>query len=66
MSADRSLCSICAWRNECKKRFRPGAGINCPDFTRDLTIKTEDEKDLDSKGEGKTSESKTKKKLWPI
>ncbi len=48
MSTDRQLCSICAWRKDCKKKFSMGDGkLNCPDFSEDLKIK----KETDSKDE---------------
>lgn len=36
---DRSLCAICAWRRDCKKKFSHGEGVYCPDYTKDLTIR---------------------------
>jgi len=39
---DRDLCLVCAWRQECKKRFRPGGNLNCQDYTKDLAIKQEE------------------------
>ena len=33
------MCAICAWRKDCKKQYKPGGGINCPDFSRDLNVK---------------------------
>jgi hypothetical protein len=65
--SDRSLCPICAWRADCNKKFKPGAGIHCPDFSRDLAIKDkgleeEAEKQAGSKDAGK----KPKKGLWPM
>jgi hypothetical protein len=39
MTTDRSLCPICAWRADCKKKFNKGAGIHCADFSRDLSVK---------------------------
>lgn len=41
-SADR-YCAICAWREDCSKRFSiktdSMGNVYCPDFTRDLSIK---------------------------
>lgn len=39
MAMDRSLCAVCAWRGDCKKKFMQSDGVFCPDFTKDLTIK---------------------------
>lgn len=39
MSVDRSLCPICAWRRDCKKKFKHGETVFCPDYTKDLSIK---------------------------
>lgn len=44
MTMDRSSCGICAWRKDCSKRFHVATDtflyFNCPDYTRDLTIRT--------------------------
>lgn len=33
-------CVICAWRENCAKKFCvPDGGAHCPDFTRDVSIK---------------------------
>jgi len=66
MTMDRSLCPVCAWRGDCKKKFKPGAGINCPDFTRDLLVKDEElEKSADEEKKGEGSK-KSKSGLWPL
>jgi hypothetical protein len=45
MSTDRKLCTICAWRKDCKKKFSLGEGkLNCPDFAKDLKLKKEPNK----------------------
>jgi cytidylate kinase len=40
---DKRVCSICAWRQHCQKRFTVATdvsfNVNCPDYTRDVTIK---------------------------
>jgi cytidylate kinase len=56
MTVEIHICGICAWRRECQKRFTVSTdaflGSHCPDYTRDLTIKTsasnegEDEKTI--------------------
>jgi len=36
----RQSCVVCAWRENCSKRFCiPDGGARCPDFTRDVSIK---------------------------
>lgn len=46
MAIEVNVCGICAWRRECQKRFKLDkdslVGSHCPDYTRDLTIKTKD------------------------
>lgn len=41
METEQTFCIICAWRENCQKRFLQGKDIQlrCPDFTRDLMIK---------------------------
>ena len=43
MAIDRRICGICAWRRDCQKRYRISTdaflNVNCPDYTRDLSIK---------------------------
>ncbi|MDD3978248.1 MAG: hypothetical protein PHI15_08885 [Methanomicrobium sp.] len=41
MTSEYSLCIICAWSENCRKKFLKGNGLTlkCPDFTRDLSIK---------------------------
>ena len=43
MTVDRRICGICAWRRDCQKRYRISTdsflNVNCPDYTRDLSIK---------------------------
>ncbi len=42
MSVDeRKLCVICAWRENCQKKFKIEGNVHCPDFVKDLTIKEE-------------------------
>ena len=39
-------CSVCAWRAECNKKYHfesQGGRVRCPDFTRDLGLKPEEE-----------------------
>lgn len=52
MDNEPSICVVCAWRKDCRKRFMKGGDVTlrCPDFTKDLAIKeTEsDDKEEDS------------------
>ena len=65
--SDRSLCPICAWRGDCNKKFKAGAGVHCPDFSRDLTIKNPElEAEADRQADQKSCAKKPKKGLWPI
>lgn len=52
MTAEKNICVICAWREHCQKRFSLPAGANCPDYTRDVTIK-EKAKEAGHKDAGK-------------
>lgn len=38
-----TLCSVCAWRVDCKKKFSydQGGVVKCPDFTRDAKLEHE-------------------------
>lgn len=44
MTVEMHVCGLCAWRRECQKRFKLEKdsliGSHCPDYTRDLSIKT--------------------------
>lgn len=43
MGTDKKYCNICAWRENCAKRFSvktdSQGNVHCPDFSRDLKIK---------------------------
>lgn len=42
MSTKQEICIICAWRETCQKKFSiSGKDIRCPDFVKDLSIKSE-------------------------
>ena len=45
MESDKRLCIICAWRENCLKKFRfsDGVALHCVDFCQDLTIKDQKE-----------------------
>lgn len=39
-----SICAICAWRENCKKKFLlSGKDLRCPDYTRDISIRDKPE-----------------------
>jgi hypothetical protein len=39
--SERTICSVCAWRGTCQKKytFDQSGSAKCPDYTRDLTLK---------------------------
>jgi hypothetical protein len=39
MSAQKITCAICAWRENCRKKYSIVDPSKCIDFTRDVTIK---------------------------
>jgi hypothetical protein len=39
MSKEIITCSICAWRENCKKKYSIIDPSKCIDFSRDITIK---------------------------
>ena len=44
-SSGRQFCAICAWRENCAKKFSVSdGGAHCPDFCRDISLKEPDEK----------------------
>jgi len=49
MGTEKMYCSICAWRENCQKRYSimtdASGCVRCPDYSRDLSIK---EKDIDA------------------
>lgn len=43
-STKRQACAVCAWRENCAKKFCvTDGGARCPDFSRDVSIKVPDE-----------------------
>jgi hypothetical protein len=44
-STGRTICAVCAWRNDCKKKFSfdESGGAKCPDYTRDAAFPPEKE-----------------------
>ncbi|MCS7203081.1 MAG: hypothetical protein NZ809_01330 [Thermodesulfovibrio sp.] len=49
MYESKPICVICAWRATCQKQFTLKAGQRCPDFVKDITIKTEEEEEKKEK-----------------
>jgi hypothetical protein len=45
MSSKKDICSVCAYRGTCQKKFSLPAGRRCPEFERDLMIKEEPEEE---------------------
>ena len=45
----RTLCAVCAWREECTKKFKMKEGsLHCPDYTRDVKLpKQDDEQEME-------------------
>ena len=42
----KQFCVICAWRETCAKKFCvPDGGAHCPDFTRDVSIKVDEDEE---------------------
>ncbi|WP_444548441.1 hypothetical protein [Candidatus Magnetomonas plexicatena] len=47
MTDDISICTVCAYREHCNKKFSiSGKDIRCVDFTRDISIKETTEKKM--------------------
>jgi len=46
VGTEKRYCSICAWRQNCQKRFSvitdASGCVRCPDYSRDLAIKDRD------------------------
>jgi hypothetical protein len=51
---ERKFCVLCAWRELCTKKYSysDGLALNCPDFVRDLTLKSAEE-DESASAQGK-------------
>ena len=50
MKANKEICVLCAWRENCNKKFSvSGRDVRCPDFVKDLNIK--EKTTADSEGE---------------
>jgi len=52
------LCSVCAWRADCKKKFyiSKKPGLRCVDFTRDITLKSPGENQREPDGDKGTED----------
>ena len=46
MGTEKRFCAICAWRENCQKRFSvmtdASGCVRCQDYSRDLSIKDRD------------------------
>jgi len=52
MQVKKELCVLCAWRENCNKKFSiSGRDIRCPDFVRDLKIKEDEMSEGEAGGE---------------
>ncbi|GEM_PF-1721130 len=49
----KDICIICAYRENCQKRFSLKAGQKCLEFARDLLIKEDKGQELESKTQKK-------------
>lgn len=49
MSEKKDICIICAYRENCQKRFSLKAGQKCIEFVRDLLIKEDKEEQEENK-----------------
>ncbi len=60
MSDDRTICVICAWRQNCNKKFSMDGATTtrCPDFTKDLTLKDHQSESTDQGVEKNESHNK--------
>ncbi len=64
--SDKRICVICAWRENCTKRYRVKSNalfdVNCPDYTRDIKLR---DKDVDKLVEDQVMRWQTEKKEKP-
>lgn len=64
--SDKRICAICAWRENCTKRYRVKSNalfdVNCPDYTRDIKLR---EKDVDKLVEDQVIRWQKEKKEKP-
>ena len=46
VTSERQFCAVCAWRENCAKKFCvTDGGARCPDFTRDIFLKSAESPD---------------------
>ncbi len=51
----KTMCAVCAWRKNCKKKFKVSAGeAHCPDFSRDVQLQVDDKRNSDDNGKVKS------------
>ena len=64
--SDKRICVICAWRENCTKRYRVKSNalfdVNCPDYTRDIKLR---DKDVDKLVEDQVGRWQKEKKEQP-
>ena len=64
--SDKRICVICAWRENCTKRYRVKTNalfdVNCPDYTRDIKLR---DKDVDTLVEDQLGRWQKDKKEQP-
>ena len=64
--SDKRICVICAWRENCTKRYRVKSNalfdVNCPDYTRDIKLR---DKDVDKLVEDQVGRWQKDKKEQP-
>jgi len=55
----RQSCAVCAWRENCNKKFCiPDGGARCPDYCRDISIKDiEEDKDKTTTTDSQSKET---------
>ncbi|HAM51226.1 MAG TPA: hypothetical protein DCP92_11255 [Nitrospiraceae bacterium] len=50
-TSSTGACAICAWRQDCKKKFTlSGRDIRCPEFVKDLSIREPESRHDDEAG----------------
>jgi hypothetical protein len=53
MGTQKRYCSICAWRENCQKKYSvttdAAGSVHCPDYSRDLSIKDQDIEEVERK-----------------
>ena len=52
---DKKSCAVCAWREDCQKRFTGGdeLALRCPEFTFDIRLKKKVKENEEHKGPDK-------------